>query len=694
MNFEERINIRNARWLLDQFDEEFMRNSLSPTENEEFKSQFSNIKKILLNYNKSNGVNKTLYKKSPKDPYNILRDFASPSIQGLPSTYRGFLCQGIMSDVDMVNCHPQIILNICKKHNIGCKYLEDYCSNRKQLIQDKKVDKLTVISSINDYRQLKNATAFMRNLDNEIKCIQQSLSELSEFAIQFEMATSSCATKKSKNVLGVFMSNVATSFEVQILHQVIPFIQKKGIEISVLMFDGFMIYGLPPENLIDELSQLVFDKFDFEMKFSIKEHDCGNLVAPTSWTEPDFKNDYAVLKHKYETEFSLAYITKISSYSYKVGKMLCFFSREQMKQELCPIKFGNDGSKFFDAWCQDANRQSFIDVDIIPHDKECPEGILNLWTGFAIENITDFTPVDIQPILNHIKIQMNHDEACYEFMLNWLSNMFQFPSSTSVLVNISTEHGGTGKGLFIELLNQMVGKEKYVLIDDPERLFGRFNDNLQGRVLCHLDEMSAKALNPFYERLKSMVTNDTLTIEAKGQKPITVSNTLKFIGTTNNLQAFKIKEGDRRIFSVEGSEELRGNLEYIDNFVKIMNDKNYQKSFYDFLMARRVKQKLTHKDFPETQLMNEAKILNRDPVEDFAEEMDSTEYTGDELYFAYKQFIERTGLEFKLSKKQFEMKFGRLMGTYKIEKSRVQRTEEDDCGNKQTSRVFVYHKMN
>jgi hypothetical protein len=690
MNFEERINEQRALWLLHNFNEDMVKQNLPEAEQERFSC--ASIKKILLHYDKNGGINKVVYSKSPKDVNNILRDFASPSIQGLPTTFRGFLCDGIMTDIDMVNCHPTILLNLCKKHNIECEYLENYCLNRKKLIAERKVDKILTISAINDYRPLKNVPPFMAALDNEIKSIQKQLSLLPDFKMQLDMATESCKSKRSKNIIGTFMSNVLTTFEAKILHACIPFVQKMGIEIGVLMFDGFMIYGGERDNLLSELSKHIKDTMDIDMSFSYKAHDCGQLFMPDGWTPPNTKSDYDKMKFKYETTFKLSFIVDIVAYSYFNGDQIIFYNREQIKQILYPVKVGE--KRFIDLWIDDENRLTYKKVDIIPHDRKCPEDVLNLWCGFAVANITDFTPVDIAPILNHIKIQMNNNEECFEFILNWLANMFQFPSSPSVLVSISTENGGTGKGLFVDLIQKMMGSDKYKLVDDvANRLFGRFNGDLQGKVLVHIDEPSAKDLNPYYERLKAMVTSDTITLEDKGQKPITISNTIKYIGTSNHLQAFKIKEGDRRVFSVEGSEELRGNMEYFEMFGKIVEDKNYLRSFYDFLMARKVKTRITHKDFPETQLMKEAKVLNRDPVEDFVDEIPiGKEITSDDLYPSYKQFITRTGLEFTLAKKQFEMKFGRLLNKYNIESKRKEKTEEDDEGNKIRRQYRIYVK--
>lgn len=680
MNFEEKVDIRAVRWLLEQFNEDFMNANIPLEEQEHFKFQYNNIKKILLNYDKMNGTNKTVYIKSDKDPKNILRDYASLSIQGLPTFFRGLICKDIMTDIDMVNCHPIIILNLCKKYNVTHKYLEQYCNERKELIANKEANKKDVIASINKHTNLKNSTPFMTKLDAEIKMIQKEFMDLSVFSLQLEFAKESCAKKKDykrHNVAGTFMSVVATSYEVQILHTILPFIRNKGIEVGVLMFDGFMIYGNAPDGLLDELSLFVKDSTEFDIKFSIKPLETGNFVIPPNWTEPDRKSNYNIVKHKYETDSGLAFITSLSSYSYKVDNTISFFKHHEMKQILQPIKV--NGKSFFEEWCNDDSRQTYDNVDIIPHDKKCPDNILNLWTGFYAERIKDYKPAkeeDVQFFLHHIKIMCNHNQKYYDFVLNWIANKLQYPSSTTLLINFFTDEGGTGKGTLIDMIKAIIGKDKYLLIDDMSRLFGRFNDMLKGIVLCHLDEMSSKDLNPHYERLKALITSEDITIETKGQKGYTIANTIAYISTTQHAQAFKIKGGDRRIWTVEASEELKGNNEYFKKFRELLQDDNMIRSLYDFFMTRKVNKQLTERDYPVTELMESAVELNRDPIEDFMIQLPSGAYKSDELYTSYKQYIQTSNLEFVASFRQFQYKFSRLCKKYNVIIDKIDKIED------------------
>ena len=632
------------------------------------------VKSFLTKVIKSNGKITATYRKS--DKLGIGRSYAyGGSLQNIPKKIRGILSRGRTVDIDMVNCHPVILQHVCSVNNIPCPELSLYCKERNSLIDLKAVKDKQIVCIMINYNKALGSTPFEKKLDLEIKYIQKRLADLDEFKPILD------SIEAKKNKIGCFMSLLLQSVENRILTVVYGLLQN----VEVLMFDGLMVRG--EFNNCAMLETAVKDAIGIDMKFAIKPHDMTYSV-PDDFVMDDPASVYESLKTYYETTFKLAFIVDIVSYSYYNGNNLIFYNRDQIKQILIPIKIGE--KRFIDMWIDDEGRRTYRTVDMIPHDRKCPVDVLNIWTGFAVESIKTYTTVDIAPILNHIKIQMNHNEACYEFMLDWLANIFQYPSSTSVLVAISTEKGGTGKGMLIDIIKSMIGMEKYHLVDDvSNRLFSRFNGYLQGKVMCHLDEVSAKDMNPYYERLKSMITNSTIPIEDKGQKTITVSNILKFISTSQHLQAFKIKGGDRRIWSVEGSEELRGNIEYFDGLLKIIQNPDYQRSFYDFLMERKVKQQLTHKDFPVTDLMKEAEILNRDPVEDFANELPTGERLyADELYTHYKQFMQKSGMEYTINAKQFAMKIKRVIED-KIEKEGRSDTTVDE---KRVTRKYIVLK--
>ncbi len=685
MNITEIINPKRCHWLLKNLTEDIIPHD----ERERFNMTL--IKKTIQHYIKCNGNNKVQYVK--KDEMNMLRDYGGICIQNMPTNIRGFLCEESMTDIDMVNCHPTIIWQLCKKYNIECSILQEYCLNRKQLIAEGKADKIKVIKSINDYKPLKDCSYFMTKLDVEIKHIQKELVKILDFKLQHDMAIKNAETKKTKNVIGMFMSNLATSFEVKFLHSCIDFFNNQKIRIGVLMYDGIMIYGNHYKNiqLLTDLSQLIQSEFGFDIQFNYKEHDNGGLMLPEDFmieNEKGFKNkQYTELKNMYENEYGLAFIESLTVYSYKNNGVYRFYTKDAMAQVLKPIRLDEasflPSFQFFNCWLDDINRKTYTDIGCFPHDVECPPGILNLWTGFQCSNLKEsYDETIIQPILNHIRILMGNDDKCYEFMLKWLANLFQYPSSTSVMVFMGSEEGA-GKGSFMDLMSEMMGGDKFFLCEDlKEDMFGTFNGHLKNTVLVNIDEPDFKSTIGFFNKIKSMITRKTISIHDKGMKKYDIPHIMKYIATSNELHAFKISKNDRRFFIVESSNELMGNDDYFRTFNELIKNKQVQYSFWKYLMDYPTKKQITKNDIPMTKLKEEAILLSRDSAEDFAEQMEGS-FTSMSLYISFKSFMTANGIDCRMSKKSFELRFNRYLDKYGITKRMIDRVSH---------RGFVYYK--
>ena len=649
MEYTELVDIKAVRWLITQLSQEFIYQNVLPTESERF--GFTYVKKILQKMDKCGGMSKVKYEK--KDKFGILRDYASLSIQSLPTSFRGLICKN-MTDVDMVNAHPVIIYNLCIQHKIPCLYLKEYCENRKQLIAENKCSKMDIIKSINKQNIIK-CDGWLKSFDVEMKEIQKTLFDMPEYEQQRILSEA-----KPKNRRGCFMSHLATSFEVKILHSVI---HSLNLDIGVLMYDGFMFYGDKPENLLQDLSQMVKDKTGFDIEWSYKEHDTS-IQVPDDFVEDNYEQIYEALKRKYEKDYCLSFIENNCMFSFKVNNKLCFFNSSDLSLHFQNVFVSKQ--TFLFLWLKDAERQTFHSVGIFPHDVICPEGCLNIWTGYAVEKITP-SDTDIEPILNHLRIITN-EEIMYEFLLDWIANMFQFPSSKSIMIIIQGKEG-SGKSILCDLLSHMLGSYAIEIDDVKENLFGRFNDHLSDKVFVNLNELDRKEMNQYFERIKALITSPTINIEGKGQKKYTTQSLLHFMTTTQNDNVFKITEESRRYCYFETNNELCGNTEYFDFLFNFIEKKSVQRAFYDYLMNRKVKQKITIKDIPITNAMREQFVLNRDNIEDYIVEF-TDDKCAQENYNDYKTFMKNQGLEYAPSRKLFEMRFAKLMSKYDIKKKR------------------------
>jgi len=646
MKFTEKVDVRAVRWLLANLSPEFIKTHLGVGEERVGLFNFTYIKRILQNYDKRDGVVEVSYSK--KDKFGILRDYGE-GIQSLPYQFRGLICKG-MTDVDMVNAHPTILWNLCKKHNVPCLYLEEYIKHRKEIIARGDCSKLDVITSINKKFPIKgNVSMWLKSFDQEMKQIQQRFYKMPEFEKQKIMAESN-----PKNKEGAFMSHLATSYETIILHNVLP------IEnVACLMFDGYMSYEKPD---LSEHSKKAIS-VGFEIQFSYKEHD-NSLVVPEDWKPDNADALYATLKEKYEKEYRLSYIEEIVSYSYKIGDKLCFFNNGDCSQHFNNVLIGKQS--FFTMWNKDPTKQIFRTVGVYAHDVECPEGVLNLWTGYSAEKLPE-SDADVSLMVNHIQALFGTDA---DFILDWFANMLQFPSTQTLLIVLQGEEG-CGKSVILEFLAHIMGKHMSIEIQDvKENLFGRFNAHLSGKVLLNINETDRREMMPFIEKLKTMITSPTITIEEKGQKKKVEDNHFHLCMTINPENVLPIKEGSRRFFYSRASSLYIGNTEYFNELFEFIKSRKNQRAFYQFLMSRPVKREITIKDIPASEIMEQLYELNRDPAEDFAMEFTGDERSALDNYTMYRQYLKQNGLQFEISKKCFEMKFNKYMTKYGIKSER------------------------
>ena len=87
-----------------------------------------------------------------------------------------------IKDIDMVNSHPTILLNLCQKNNISCNILKNYVENRNIILEsfgnDKKSVKEMFLTILNGgfkklYSKNSKINNYLKLLEKEILQIQK-----------------------------------------------------------------------------------------------------------------------------------------------------------------------------------------------------------------------------------------------------------------------------------------------------------------------------------------------------------------------------------------------------------------------------------------------------------------------------------------------------------------------------------------
>jgi hypothetical protein len=117
--------------------------------------------------------------------------------------------------------------------------------------------------------------------------IQKQLIKIPEF----KKLVDSVLLDRTYNWDGSATNRIMCYYDNLILQEVISVINKKGIEICALMFDGLMVYGNFYENeeLLREIENAVNEIFvGLNMEFDFKEHD-NTIELPEEFDETNIK---------------------------------------------------------------------------------------------------------------------------------------------------------------------------------------------------------------------------------------------------------------------------------------------------------------------------------------------------------------------------------------------------------------------
>jgi hypothetical protein len=275
--------------------------------------------------------------------------------------------------------------------------------------------------------------------------------------------------------------------------------------------------------------------------------------------------------------------------------------------------------------------------------------------------------LEVQFILNHIKILCDNDVVVYNYLINWIAQMIQFPEVKTVAVTmISSE--GAGKGTLMKLFGKMLGKKKILETSTPSRdVFGSFNSMMSDYFLINLNELSKSETKGSEGQFKQMVTDGNLTINAKGVAQYQIDSYHRFFITTNNPDPITTKKDDRRNLIIRSSDEKIGDKDYFEKMNEYLEDDNIIKGVYQHFKSIENMEKFGLLPLPVTNYHNNLKEGNRDILDQWLEEytfqyrnFPSIEKTATECFNDFISWRELGDIKYEINKPKFGVKLNTI----------------------------------
>jgi len=217
------------------------------------------------------------------------------------------------------------------------------------------------------------------------------------------------------------------------------------------------------------------------------------------------------------------------------------------------------------------------------------------------------------------------DETERNVFLNWLAwSLKHEDQKPRWAVMLYSRKQGTGKTVLTELVKDLFGVANTSRINGVRQLVARFNKEVLQHKLVIVEEIEVRKGSKEANQVKSLITEDSTTVEAKGLPSSVEPICCAFLMTTNHLPTW-LEEADRRFYILNFDHEGYNNGgEDYGMFVGLVKNLKEQtsvpagiKGIYEDLMAR----DLTNHNAMSldvskysTSLMRELQVLSADVV--------------------------------------------------------------------------------
>jgi hypothetical protein len=219
--------------------------------------------------------------------------------------------------------------------------------------------------------------------------------------------------------------------------------------------------------------------------------------------------------------------------------------------------------------------------------EKLPSGmiVVNSWQEPPARKLTvpaTQCPKGIRALLLHV---LGDDEVSLERFLNWAAHIYQ-TNGRAGTAWVWSGTQGTGKGLVMnEIMKPLFG---YVVTTLASAFKDQFNSQLEECTILNVDECSFdKSDKKSDEKLKVIITGETLSIRGMHQAAREVPNFISAILTSNSCVVADLPRGDRR-FNVSPPQPVKLEKKYPDTDAIVAKVRRELPTFAGFLAQYKV----------------------------------------------------------------------------------------------------------
>lgn len=409
------------------------------------------------------------------------------------------------------------------------------------------------------------------------------------------------------------------------------------------------------------ISESVLEKGNNAERYAIRQIERAKEEVENPWLRK-INEDYAVIiniggkcrvvREIYDPSMNRSRLTRISFED--------FANAFRNKQVDLGLVDGKQKTAKAGAWWLDhKNRREYLTIVFEPN-RDVP-GSYNMWKGFSVEA----KPGDCSLFIDHVKRNVcAGDEEHFKYLMGWMARCVQEPGSPGQVAIVLKGGKGVGKSIFAKVLGSLFGRH-FLHVSNSGHLVGNFNSHLRDTILLFADEAFYAGDKKHGSILKTLITEETIQIEAKGVDVESCPNYVHLIMASNDDHVIPASGDERRFLVLDvGAEKQRNSAYFKDMLAQL--DAGGRQALLHMLLTYDITD-YEVRDVPETAALKEQKELSLGPEGDwwsnklkdgvvFSEDAGWSEFArkdaliNDYLEFTKRWNIQRRGSETSLGK--------------------------------------------
>lgn len=214
-------------------------------------------------------------------------------------------------------------------------------------------------------------------------------------------------------------------------------------------------------------------------------------------------------------------------------------------------------------WLRHPNRRFYDRLVFDPRGTTDPT-VYNMWQGYGV---TPQPGNEHEVFLRHTReVICGGNEQHYRYTIGWLARMVQLPYLPAEVAIVLRGGMGVGKSRWTTWIAGLLGRHS-MQVSNPGHLVGNFNAHLKGTIFLFADEAFFAGDKKHESVLKTLITEHTLMIEAKGYDAEQQPNYLHVVMASNKAWVIPAGAEERRFFVLDVSPLHHEDRAYFTEFM-------------------------------------------------------------------------------------------------------------------------------